>query len=119
MTVCLPKGSSGLQAPIRFERPAARITAATSLTVLSLQIFQCPQCVLPRHLFEPLVDEVGVVEWASFDVGGCASSVDLIVVQWATDERARCFFDLNRSGGDAPEHDCRILDRVALEAYPS
>src|ERR1043165_3965530 len=84
MTVCLPNGSSGLKAPIRFERPAARITAATSLTVLSLQIFQCPQCVLARHLFAPLEDEVGVVEWASFDVGGFGSSVDLIDVHWAT-----------------------------------
>src|ERR1051326_1755134 len=90
MAVCLPYGDRGLKAPIRFERPAARITAATSLTVLSLQIFQCPQCVLARHLFAPLVDEVGVVEWASLDVVGFGSSVDLIVVNGAPDERARC-----------------------------
>ena len=35
---------------------------------LSLKISQRAQRVLSRHLFAPLIDEVGVVEWAGFDV---------------------------------------------------
>ena len=43
-----------------------------------LQVAQSAQCVLPRHLLAPLVDEIGVVEWAGFDVSGFSGGGDLI-----------------------------------------
>src|SRR4029079_13163817 len=43
-----------------------------------LQVAQGAQRVLPRHLLAPLVDEVGVVEWSSFDVSRFSRRLDLI-----------------------------------------
>src|SRR6202008_2820511 len=76
MTVLFPKGSSGLNAPMRLERPAARRMAVqdlqdfTWLSGITLEVAECAQGVLARHLLTPLIDEVCVVEWSGFDVGG-------------------------------------------------
>ena len=80
---------------------------------LTLQVAQRAQGVLSRHLFAPLVDEVGVVEWAGFNVRGLGSSLDLVVGEWTSNQRSRGFFDLDRRRCDGPKHDARVFyDRV-------
>src|ERR1044072_6235065 len=116
MTVCLPKGSDDLKAPIRLERPAARITPATSFTTLALQIAQRPQRVLPRHLLAPLINEVSVVEWARFDVGRFSSGVNLVVNERLADQWRRGCFNRGWRGGDSAEYDLRIGNRVVVQA---
>ena len=53
---------------------------------LSLKISQGAQGVLSRHLLAPLIDEVSVIEWSSFNVSGFGSSMDLIVGEWLSDQ---------------------------------
>lgn len=46
---------------------------------LRLKVAQRAQRVLPRHLFAPLIDKVGVVERSSLDVSSFSRSMNLIV----------------------------------------
>src|SRR5207249_3557468 len=101
-----PNGSSGLNSPILSERPAARRMAATAFTLkvnhkdtkpqrrclndlcafvslwlIDPQSFKRTDCVLPRHLLAPLIDEIGVIQRTGFDVSGFRRGLNLIVVE--------------------------------------
>src|SRR6185369_8716415 len=117
MTVVLPKGSSGLNAPMRRDWPAARRMAATWFTS-GLEVSQRAEGVLSCHLLAPLIHEVSVIERACFHVcrfGGC---LDLIFGERFSDQRTRCFFDLDRRGRDAAEHDARIFNVAVVGGDP-
>src|SRR6185369_9246503 len=147
ITDLFPKGSSGLNAPMRLERPAARRIAATGdiekfshaaaqrrsvfrravaplrekaslILRIQLQIAQCAERVLPRHLLAPLVDKVCVVEWPSFDVSGFSRRLDLLVCEWPSDQRSRGFFDLNWRRCDTAEDDASVSDRNVVSLDP-
>ena len=144
ITVFLPKGRSGLNAPIRSERPAARRIAPKVLGLWSLvfelstlerhyqrfeskntktqgqrpkskvqrpktkgprpktaalcgcQFSQRAKRVLPRHLLAPVHHEVGVVERARFDVSSFGCGLDVIVIEWVSDQCLSCFLHLQR-----------------------
>src|SRR5437762_12352348 len=98
ITVLGPKGRRGLNAPMRWDRPAARTMAATSrvfslwfsVFVITMALFESTNTkdvipktmresihsqfqksakrILARHLFAPIHDEVGIVERTSFCV---------------------------------------------------
>src|SRR6266487_847226 len=85
-----------------------------TLWLIEAQGFQCADRILPRHLLTPLVNEISVVQRACFDVCGFRRGLNLIVVEWMTDQRLRSFVDLNRRRRNAAENDLGILyDPVA------
>src|SRR6185369_10878779 len=88
------------------------------LNRISQEIAERAQCVLSRHLFAPLIDEVGVVEWSSFDVGSFSGGLDWFVGQRLSDQCGCRFFDLDWRRGDATEHDARVRYGVAFSRDP-
>jgi len=46
---------------------------------LGLEITQCAQGVLTRHLLAPLINKIGVIEWPRFHVSGFRGGADLLV----------------------------------------
>src|SRR5215213_884424 len=121
MTVLFPKGSSGLNAPMRLERPAARRMAVQKLldfTRLCLKVSQGAQGVLSRHLLAPLVDEVGVVEWTGFHVSRFSRSLDLSVCERLSDQDSRGFFDLDWRWRNRAENDSSVCHGSAVSSDP-
>src|SRR5205807_8456191 len=76
-------------------------------------VVECPQSVLPRHLFPPLRDEVGVVEWTRLDVSGFGGGLDLIFVERLTNQSLGRVVYFNRRGSDATQDDLCICDSIA------
>src|SRR4029078_11967903 len=83
-----------------------------------LQVAQGAQRVLPRHLLAPLVDAVGVVECASFDVSRLTRRPYLIVFKWLPDQCSRGFFDLDWRRCDTAEDHASVCDRSVVSFYP-
>src|ERR1041384_107492 len=84
------------------------------LNRISQKIAERAQCVLTCHLFAPLVNEVGVVEWSSFNVGSFSGGLDRFVGQRLSDQSGCCFFYLDWRWSDAAEHDTRVLHCIAF-----
>src|SRR5882672_8906201 len=87
ITVRSPKGSSGLKAPMRRERPAASRMALMSFKCLTrlCQLLKRPQRIFPRHLFPPVHDKVGVVQRPGFVVAGFGGGLDMFFVKRLAD----------------------------------
>src|SRR6185369_5738136 len=82
------------------------------------KVTECAQRELPRHLLPPLVDEVGVIEWTSFDVSRFSRSLDLLVREWLSDQSSRGFFDLDWSRRDTAEDDASVRDPRIVSFNP-
>ncbi len=77
------------------------------------QFFERAQRILPRHLFAPVHDEVGVVEWASFDVSSFGGGLNVFVVEWLADQRGAGFLDFHRRRRDAAQNNPSV--RIAAD----
>ncbi len=60
------------------------------------QVPQRAQSVFPRHLFAPVHHKVGVVERAGFVVASLSGGLNVIVIEWVSDQGLSGFADLDR-----------------------
>ena len=61
-----------------------------------MQVTQSAKGVLPRHLFAPVHNEISVVERASLHISSFSGSLDVIVIEWMSNERFTGFFHFDR-----------------------
>jgi len=87
-------------------------------TRLTLEVAQCAQRVLSRHLLAPLIDEIRVVEWTRFDVRGFSSGLYLIFGQWFSDQCTGSFFDLDWRWRNATENYARVVHASVIGMNP-
>src|SRR2546422_7845186 len=145
MTVHSPKGSSGLNTPMRFDWPAARRIAATSFTsrakvpilecgqrsatppwmvsstvaLFRTQLFQGANRVLPRHLLAPVHYEVRVIQRSSFDVAGFGGGLNTFVVERLSQQYLSSVWDFDWRRSNATEDQLRSFDCACLiHLYP-
>src|SRR5205823_11138424 len=59
---------------------------ATKLTTGCCQFLKCAQRIRSGHLFTPVHDEIGVVEWASFDISSFRRGLNVLVIEWLPDQ---------------------------------